>query len=144
MYIPEIPNNSLNSSIKEIVKLSEKLCNDYSFEYAPPLSKKEIKKIEEEFNFSLPESYKEWLSFTSCAEICGSIAHFYDIRKTLSNSLLSYNDTIIIGDIIGDGEVICVSKSSKTLFTENHGDICEVDDLNEILDEIIEQLLYRL
>ncbi|HRR75597.1 MAG TPA: hypothetical protein P5191_02130 [Ruminococcus sp.] len=143
MYIPEIPNNSLNSSIKQIVKLSEKLCNDYSFEYAPPLSKKEIKKIEE-FNFSLPESYKEWLSFTSCAEICGSIAHFYDIRNATSNSLLSYNDTIIIGDIIGDGEVICISKSSKIIFTENHGVIYEVDDLNEILDEIIEQLLCKL
>lgn len=143
MYIPEIPNNSLYSSIKRIVELSEKLCDYYSFEFAPPLNEEEIKKIEDEFGFSLPESYKEWLSFTAYAEICSSIAHFYDIRKALSNPILSYDNAIIIGDIIGDGEMICISKNTKEIFTENHGDIYKVDNLNEILDDIIEQLLYK-
>ena len=44
MCISEIPNNSLYISIKKIVDLSRKLCNDHSFDYAPLLNEEEIKK----------------------------------------------------------------------------------------------------
>ena len=37
MFIPEIPNNSLKDEITQIVELSEKLENDYDFEYSPPI-----------------------------------------------------------------------------------------------------------
>ena len=34
-------------------------------------------------------------------------------------------------------------KKSRTIFTEDHGDIYVVDSLSEILDDIIKQLQYK-
>ena len=55
-----------------------------------------------------------------------------------------HGDTVIIGSIIGDGEIVCFSKSNGVIFTNDHGKIYEVDSFDDILLSVIEQLQYRV
>ncbi|MBR5513054.1 MAG: SMI1/KNR4 family protein [Ruminococcus sp.] len=142
-YIPEIPNNSLTENLKKLIQLTQQLNDEYSFYYSPPLSETEIAEIERTNNISLPSSYKEWLMFSNEATICGAIAEFYDIKKIIKSPNFVHGDTVIIGSMIGDGEIICFSKSDGIIFTNDHEEIYEVDSFDDILLSIIEQLQYR-
>ena len=122
-YIPEIPNNSLTENLKKLVQLTQQLNDEYSFYYSSPLSETEIAEIERTNNISLPSSYKEWLMFSNEATICGAIAEFYDIKKIINSPNFVHGDTVIIGSMIGDGEIICFSKSDGVIFTNDHEEI---------------------
>ena len=144
MYIPEVPNNSLTDNLNKLVQLTQQLSGEYSFYYSSPLNERDIAEIEKNNNIVFPVSYKEWLQFTNEARICVAIAEFYDINKILNSSSFVQGDTVIIGSIIGDGEIVCFSKSDGVLFTNDHGDIYEVESFDDILLGVIEQLQYRL
>ncbi len=144
MYIPEIPNNSLTENLNKLVRLTQQLNDEYSFYYSPPLNETEISEIERINNFSLPLSYKEWLMFSNEATICGAVAEFYDIKNVINSPNYVHGDTVIIGSIIGDGEIVCFSKSNGIIFTNDHGEIYEVDSFDDILLGVIEQLQYRV
>ena len=83
------------------------------------------------------------MTFSNEATICGAIAEFYDIKKIINSPNFVHGDTVIIGSIIGDGEIICFSKSDGIIFTNDHEEIYEVDSFDDILLSIIEQLQYR-
>lgn len=144
MYIPKIPNNSLTENLNKLVRLTQQLNDEYSFYYSPPLNETEISEIEHINNISLPSSYKEWLMFSNKATICGAVAEFYDIKNAINSPNYVHGDTVIIGCINGDGEIVCFSKSNGTIFTNDHGEIYEVDSFDDILLGIIEQLQYRI
>ena len=142
MYIPKIPNNSLTENLNKLVRLTQQLNDEYSFYYSPPLNETEISEIECINNISLPSSYKEWLMFSNKATICGAVAEFYDIKNAINSPNYVHGDTVIIGCINGDGEIVCFSKSNGTIFTNDHGEIYEVDRFDDSLLGIIEQLQY--
>ena len=60
--------------------------------FLPPESDEEITKWENENNISIPETYKEWLAFSSEVNILNTIAHFYPPCKFRINSKLISDD----------------------------------------------------
>lgn len=109
MYNCNIPeNNSLKSEIEELLKWCEK--NDYIGKsyFEDPIEETKISKWEKETGVIIPESYKEWLRFTKKCQILGSTANFWGPDKFNSNFVP--DDLIVIGEMVGDGEVVCFSK----------------------------------
>lgn len=144
METHQIPQNSLTETIERIVNLSNQLCEDYYFSFSQPLSDDEIAQIEKSNCIVIPESYKDWLRFSGCSEICGALAQFLDIRMVMDNEKLSGGDMVVIGYIMGDGEEVRFSKSNGGIFSFNHGQIHEYSSFKDVLIIIIEHLEGRL
>lgn len=111
MRIPE--NNSLKTEIEEILKL----CKESEAEYGEkasyfnePVSEQEMTEWEEANSVKIPESYKEWLRFTGKCRIVSNTATFWGPKEFHSNFVPE--DLVVIGEMVGDGEVVCFSKSS--------------------------------
>ena len=109
MRIPE--NNSLKTEIEEILKL----CKESEAEYGEkasyfdePVSEQEMTEWEEANGVKIPESYKEWLRFTEKCRIVSNTATFWGPKEFHSNFVPE--DLVVIGEMVGDGEVVCFSK----------------------------------
>lgn len=110
MRIPE--NNSLKTEIEEILKL----CKESEAEYGEkasyfnePVSEQEMTEWEEANGVKIPESYKEWLRFTGKCRIVSNTATFWGPKEFHSNFVPE--DLVVIGEMVGDGEMVCFSKS---------------------------------
>ena len=137
MYIPEIPNNSLMQEIKEIIRLSQELEDDYMFDYKCPISEEEITVWENEHNISIPNTIKDWLHFSNGCVIRNYLMHIYSLSEFDLNRKDMPEDLIIIGEVLGDGEFIAFSKNTGKIIWEDHGSFEEYSDLKGVLEEII-------
>ncbi len=138
-----IPNNSLAEKIKEIVHLCEQISHDYGEEaswFMQPTSSKEISSWENEHNICIPDTYKEWLDFTNEAQIRNTLAHFYGPSKFILNPVDLPTDMVIVADLVGDGEQLCFSKTTRNFFWADHGELEEFSDFGAVLTEIIRML----
>lgn len=139
MYIPKIPNNSLMKEIKRITELCKSKINEYGEDsswFEPGMSDVDIYNWESSNNISIPTSYKEWLLFSEESQIRNNLARFYKPDDFLFNISGIPNDLIIVGELMGDGELLCISKSDNKLVVVDHDDI-EDADFREILKDII-------
>ncbi len=136
-----IPNNSLTEEITEIVTLCKTLETEYgndAFCFNPPASENDIAEWENNHKITIPKSYKEWLEFSNGSHIINNTAQFFGI-----NNLKIYNDCIpddyvVIGELIGDGEVLCFSKTTQKIIRYNHGKTIEYKHFKEILNLILD------
>lgn len=138
-----IPHNSLMEQIKELVCLCEQIASDYGDDaswFKQPASDEMISNWENKHNVFIPETYKEWLSFTNEAQIRNSLAHFYGPDKFVMNSGDLPEDLIVIADLIGDGEQLCFSKITRNFVWVDHGELEIIDDFGAVLSEIIRML----
>ncbi len=140
MYIPEVPINSLTKEIKEIVDLVEQLKENRRFVFNEPALNDDIIKWEKTNNVSIPKSYADWLRFSNGSIIRGSLAEFYGLNEIEINVDGFPEDYVIIGELVGDGVILCFSKESGKIFTDDHGKVAEYDNFNEILEELIYDL----
>lgn len=140
MYFPEIPCNGLKTEIEEIKKLVEALHERRKFEFSPPASMVEISEWEKTNGFSIPSSFVNWLLFSNGSILRGTVAELYGLNQIIVESDYFPKDYVVIGSLGGDGEVICFSKSTGKIFSDDHGDIYNYDDFKEVLEEIIEDI----
>lgn len=135
-----IPNNSLTEKIKDIVALCEELVPEYGEDaswFLPPASEREISEWECENKMDIPQSYKEWLMFSNGSQILSNTAHFYGLKQIgLYNEHIP-DDYIVIGELIGDGELLCFSKTTGKIIRYTHGRTVEYQSFNEILSLIL-------
>lgn len=111
MRVPE--NNSLKAEIEEILKLCKEAEVEYgenSSYFNEPISEQEMTDWEEENGVKIPESYKEWLRFTGKCRIVSNTATFWGPEKFHSD--IVPEELVVIGEMIGDGEVVCFSKET--------------------------------
>lgn len=140
MFIPEIPNSSIAKEIEKLTKLCEKKAEDYGEDsswFKLAMDKNDIQKWEKENSIKLPATYKEWLLFSKESLIRNNLAHFYKLDDFKYNVISDMPDLIVVGEIFGDGELICLSKTKNVFFILDHGDLDEQKDFRDILKEII-------
>ena len=135
-----IPNNSLTSEIKTILNLAEELQGKRYFEFSPPASADEISKWENQNNITIPQSYRDWLTFSNGSVIHGSLAEFYGINKIKLGTKGMPEDSVIIGAATGDGERLYFSGKTGDFFTFFHGDITKYDSFKTILLTLIDDI----
>ena len=123
LKIPE--NNELKDLIQELLEFCDEMDEDEldTTYFSEPVSEEEIENWEKENGVNIPESYKQWLSFTGDCEIDGTTAEFYSPKNFRTEFVP--DDLIIIGEQIGDGEVVCFSKDTGEIVTYFEGNIRE-------------------
>ena len=134
MYIPEIPQNSLTEEITQIAELSKKLEDEgYYFEFLQPEDEEKIISWEKENSIIIPESVKDWLRFTRGAIIADDIARIGGINGLESGCDYVPDEMVIIGQIIGDGQLIVFSKETGKIMWETHADIIKFNSFASFL-----------
>ena len=140
MYIPVIPNNSITKEIKRLTELCEKKAKGYgenSSWFKPAMLERDIQNWENNNGTKFPNKYREWLLFSEESLIRNNLAYFYKPDDFKYNVINSSSDLIVIGEIFGDGELLCFSKAKNTFFIYDHGNLEEQGDFSDILKEII-------
>ena len=144
MYIPEIPQNSLTEEITQIAELSKKLEDEgYYFEFLQPEDEEKIISWEKENSIIIPESVKDWLRFTRGAIIADDIARIGGINGFESGCDHVPDEMVIIGQIIGDGQLIGFSKETREIMWETHADIIKFDSFATFLNEVVIRMLEK-
>ncbi len=140
MNIPSIPDNSLTEEIKEIVRLSEQNVREYganAFSFEPPASEEELAAWENEHGISIPETYKDWLRFSNGSRIQMDLANFLGVQRIVVNSDIVPDNLVIIGTLVGDGELLCFSKQTGEIVRYMDGYATTVGDFKKFLTDTI-------
>ncbi|MCR4638820.1 hypothetical protein [Ruminococcus sp.] len=144
MFIPEIPHNSLTDEITQIVELSKKLEEkDYYFEFLQPEDEGKIIAWEKENSIIIPQSVKDWLQFTRGAILADDIARIGGVNGFEFGRDYVPDEMVIIGQIIGDGQLIGFSKETGEIMWETHADIVKFDSFASFLNEVVIRMLKR-
>lgn len=140
MYIPKIPDNQLSEKIKELVEIAIDLEEETYFEFSNSTTNDKINEWQEKNEVILPESYKEWLLFSNGSIIDSTRAEFYGLDRIKIYSQSFPSDYVIIGSLVGDGEVLCFSKNDLKIFSDFHGKIKKYDNFDNVLMELVNDL----
>lgn len=134
--------NYIKREFDEIVKLCEERISEYGDHasyFSEPATEEEIVEWEKATNISIPETYREWLKLTKTCQICQTIATY--IFPKINQPEFIPEDYVMIGNIIGDGEVVCFSKSTKKFIRYFEGrDNGEFEDFTKVIVEIKKML----
>lgn len=127
--------NYMKKEFDEIVRLCEEAipeCGDHASYFMEPATEEEIMKWEEDKGISIPESYKLWLKLTKNCQIRQTLGEFH--FPLINQSQYIPDDYIIIGNIIGDGELVCFSKSGNNFVRYFEGKVNgEFNDFREVI-----------
>lgn len=114
MYNCKIPkNNSLKKEIEKILKMCEKNDEESGAEdsyFEEGIEEQKMTDWENANGVTIPESYKDWLRFSRKCRIVRNTATFWGPDEFHSNYVP--DDLVVIGEMIGDGEVVCFSKKT--------------------------------
>ena len=135
-------NNSLKKEIKKLLELckeDESKSGQRRNYFNEPVTEEEMLNWEEKNGAKIPESYKEWLRFSGKCRIAGNTATFWGPSEFHSEHVPE--GLVAIGEMIGDGEVVCFSKSEEIfLRVFETGETKKFDDFAGVLKEIIKLL----
>lgn len=105
--------NTMKKEFDEIVKLCEEKVEEYGERasyFMEPATEEEILDWERETGIQIPEDYKQWLKLTANCQMCSTIASL--VFPELVQPDYIPEDYVLIGHVVGDGEVLCFSKTS--------------------------------
>lgn len=137
LSIPE--NNELKDVIFELLEYCDVKEADGELgrtKFSEPVIEEEITKWESENGISIPESYKQWLRFSGDCTIDGTVASFFSPKNFRTEYVPE--DLVVIGEQIGDGEVVCFSKTNGDIVTFFEGEIrIHYGTFDDALKEIV-------
>lgn len=134
-----VPKNELKDVITELLEYCDEKEDDDELdrtEFSNPVSDAEIEEWEKENGIKIPETYKAWLRFSGDCIIDGTTAEFYS-PKNFKTKYVPEN-LVIIGEQIGDGELVCFSKETGKIVTFFEGkERMDYGTFDETLKEVI-------
>ena len=137
----ELKMSSLNEmkeifdEIKELCKEDMENYGERSTYFKEPATEEEILQWEKTTNIKMPKSYKMWLKLTRRCQIDSTLAQFY--FPDTEQPRYVPEGYVMIGNIIGDGEIVCFSKNKGKFITYFEGNIDEeYEDFMGLLGEV--------
>ncbi len=132
-------DNELKDVIQELLEYCDVKEEDGELgrtSFSEPVSEEEMLLWEEENGIKIPESYKSWLRFTGDCTIDGTTASFYSPKNFRTEFVP--DDLVIIGEQVGDGEVVCFSKKTGEIVSFFEGSVnFEYGSFDKALKEVI-------
>ena len=130
--------NAMKKEFDEIVKLCEEKVEEYGERasyFMEPATEEEILDWENKTGIKIPEDYKQWLKLTKTCQMCQTIASFIFPNDKQPEFLP--NEYVLIGYVVGDGEVLCFSKDTGKYVTYFEGRVNdEYEEYKSVLAEI--------
>ena len=140
---PDKPGETI--TVKNEIEIIKRLCEKFDAKqgdcyssFDKPISEDELLNWEKEHNAFIPELYKEWLRFTKKCVIAQNIAILWGPSEF--NSDYVDKEMIVIGELFGDGERVCFSKTTGDFFEVFDGRIKRINGFEEVLRMIIRLL----
>jgi hypothetical protein len=134
--------NSLKTEIKEIVELCEKAIPEYGEKatyFRDGASEEEIAQWEKDNMLMIPEEYKDWLRVARYSVILFDLAILempYRNQRIINNP-----DLFIIGSLVGDGELVCISINTGRIIRIMDGNQREYASFGEFLRKCVIKLM---
>jgi len=134
-----VPDNQLKEVITELLEW----CDHQEEEgelgktfFSDGLSEEAITEWEQKNDIIIPESYKDWLRFSGKCMIDGTTARFFAPEEFRFEYVP--DGYVVIGEVIGDGEVVCFSKETGEFIRYFEGRIRRsYSEFGDILKNII-------
>ncbi len=122
----------IREEIKEILAIRDELSEE-EFVFYAPTSDTEIVTWEEKYKITIPEQYKEWLKFANGAKLEGDFVRFFALNQFIINETDYEEPIVIIGNVIGDGEILAFSISTGEILKILDGNIRRFEDFKQYL-----------
>lgn len=122
----------IREEIKEILAIRDELSEE-EFVFYAPTSDTEIVTWEEKYKITIPEQYKEWLKFANGAKLKGDFVRFFALNQFIINETDYEEPIVIIGNVIGDGEILAFSISTGEILKILDGNIRRFEDFKQYL-----------
>ena len=121
--------------MKEFCKEDMENYGERSTYFKEPATEEEILQWEKTTNIKMPESYKMWLKLTRRCQIDSTLAQFY--FPDTEQPRYVPEGYVMIGNVVGDGEIVCFSIKEGTVVTYFEGKINEeYEDFVGMLKEV--------
>lgn len=137
--IMELMSGNIKEEIQEILEIRNELC-DEEFVFYNPISDIEMKKWEDERKITIPEQYKDWLRFSNGAKLEGEFARFFGLDELIVNMTDYEEPIVIIGNLIGDGEILAFSIKTGEILKILAANIRRFDSFKQYLLFLIKVL----
>ncbi len=122
----------IGEEIKEILAIRDELSEE-EFVFYVPASDTEIVAWEEKYKITIPEQYKEWLKFSNGAKLEGEFVRFFALNQFIINETDYEEPIVIIGNMIGDGEILAFSIQSGEILKILDGNIRRFENFKQYL-----------
>lgn len=137
--------NLLDKEIRQLIECQYLLTEEQGDpKFEAPCSENEISEWEGKTGICVPADYKEWLKFTGS---CRFPFYYLSLHLPILKSDSGFaefdefpDDLVIIGEWIGDGELICFSKDNGKIYTFYDGDITDRGTFREFINRYIEDM----
>ena len=138
-----IKGNPLEKILLKMVDLCEEKGPVYGYKntvIAKPATEEEITTWEKEQGILLSDSYKDFLKFANGIQFFGRSEYILGLQGLKPSDEYLESDYIQMGEMIGDGTVICMSKADGHVYIADHGEYEDKGDFAEFLEYFIDFL----
>lgn len=132
-----INENPLKKTLLKIVNLCEEKGPVYGYKntiIAKPATEDDITAWEMEHGISLSDNYKHFLRFANGIQFFGSSEYISGLKGLNPTDEYLEADYIHMGEMIGDGTMICMSKTNGRVYVVDHGEYEDKGDFAEFLE----------
>ncbi len=137
-----VNDNLLKNILIKLVDLCEETGPTYGYKntvIGKPATDDEIVAWEQKNNITLPDNYKNFLRFADGIRLLGS-EHISGLQQLNPNDKYLEDGYIHIGEMIGDGTVICMSKTNGRIYIADHGEYEDKGDFRSFLEYFVDFL----
>ncbi len=140
-YLKErLSKDALAEKIDQLIDYVEELAPDYGIEntiFGEPATLSDIIEWENTNKCKLPESYRMFLLFANGAVILNDSTRIAGLDSLITDAEYMDRDYIIMGSLIGDGTLLCFSRSTSEIVMWDHSEIRIIGDMSALIDKII-------
>lgn len=135
--------NPLKDVLLKVVDLCEEKAPVYGYKntkIGKPATEEEIQAWEQEQGILLPECYKNFVRFANGIQFFGSSEYISGVQGLNPSDEYLGADYIHLGEMIGDGTAICMSKASGKVYIADHREYEDKGDFAEFLEYFLDFL----
>ena len=132
-----IKGNPLEKTLLKMVDLCEEKGPVYGYKNTvieKSATHEEIAMWEEEHGIVLSDSYKHFLRFANGVRFFGRSEFISGLQGLNPSDEYLEADYIQMGEMIGDGTMICMSKTNRRVYIADHGEYEDKGDFAEFLE----------
>ncbi len=135
--------NALRKVLLPLIDLCEERGGSYGYKntkFGKPATPEEIIAWEQEHGLSLPQDYKAFLNFANGGQFFGDSECIFGLKGLTVDDEFLKEDYIHLGNMIGDGTMICMAKENGRVYIMDHGEYEDKGTFEEFLEYFVDFL----
>lgn len=129
-------SNALCKILIPLINLCEERGAAYGYKntkFGKPVMAEEIAVWEQENGIILPKDYADFLKFANGGQLLNDRERIFGLQEICVEAEFLEPDYMHVGNMIGDGTMICMSKTTGKVYIEDHGEYDDKGSFTEFL-----------